>query len=136
VEHRLRTARPGRVAVLAPQLDELTVRIHQPQAYTAAVRQAVLDRLGREPITATTTARLLVVSERTLHRRLAAEGTSLRRLLDETRRALAIELLDERQHPVKEVASALGFASARSLHRAYRRWTGTTPRGRSSSVAG
>jgi AraC-like DNA-binding protein len=90
----------------------------------------LLERLGKEPVTAASTARSLVVSERTLHRRLAAEGTTLRSLLDETRCALALEMVDEDRYPVKEIASALGFSSARSLHRAYRRWTGTTPRGR------
>jgi len=50
-------------------------------------------------------------------------------VLDQTRRDLAVEMLTDDRHPVKEVASALGFASTRSLHRAYRRWTGTTPRG-------
>ena len=102
----------------------------RPAAFSLRVRRTLLERIGRQPITAASTARALVVSERTLHRRLAAEGTSLRGLLDETRRELAQEMLDADRQPVKAVASALGFASTRSLHRAYRRWTGTTPRGR------
>ncbi len=61
--------------------------------------------------------------------RMAAEGTTLRGLLDETRRSLALEMFNENRYLVKEVASALGFSSVRSLQRAYRRWTGTSPRG-------
>jgi AraC-like DNA-binding protein len=94
------------------------------------VRQLLTERLGQGRVTATSMAHRLMVSERTLHRRLAAEGTTLRAVLDETRCALALAMLNEDQSPIKEVASALGFSSARSLHRAYRRWTGTTPRGR------
>jgi AraC-like DNA-binding protein len=124
----LQTARPGLAAFLATQLDGLTGP-GQPPAFSLRVRQTLLDRLGREPVTAASTARVLVVSERTLHRRLAAEGTTLRGLLDETRRSLALEMFNENRYLVKEVASALGFGSVRSLHRAYRRWTGTTPHG-------
>jgi AraC-like DNA-binding protein len=124
----LRTARPGLAAILAARLDEVTPA-GRPPAFSLRVREVVLERLGQRQVTAASVARRLVVSERTLHRRLAAEGTTLRGLLDQTRRVLAVEMLDGDRHPVKEVATALGFASARSLHRAYRRWTGTTPRG-------
>jgi AraC-like DNA-binding protein len=124
----LQTARPGLAAILATQLDRLTGP-ERPQTFSLRVREALLDRLGREPVTAASTARALAVSERTLHRRLAAEGTTLRGLLDETRRSLALEMFNEHRYLVKEVASAVGFSSVRSLHRAYRRWTGTTPQG-------
>jgi AraC-like DNA-binding protein len=122
----LPTARPGLAAILAAQLNRLTGP-GRPPAFALQVRQTVLDRLGREPVTAASTARELVVSERTLHRRLAAEGTTLRGLLDETRRSLALKMFNENRYLVKEVASALGFGSVRSLHRAYRRWTGNQP---------
>jgi len=124
----LRTARPGLAAILAARLDDVTPAA-RPPAFSLRVREAVLERLGRQQVSAASVARALAVSERTLHRRLAAEGTTLRELLDRTRHDLAVEMLDADRHPVKEVATALGFASARSLHRAYRRWTGTTPRG-------
>lgn len=124
----LRTARPGLAAILAARLDDLN-RHGRPPGFAVRVRDAVLERLGRQQVTAASLARQLAVSERTLHRRLTAEGTTLREVLDQTRRDLAVEMLHGDRHPVKEVASALGFASTRSLHRAYRRWTGTTPRG-------
>jgi AraC-like DNA-binding protein len=128
----LRTARPGLAAILAARLEDQlddTARHDRPPGFPVLVRDAVLERLGRQQVTAASLARQLAVSERTLHRRLTAEGTTLREVLDQTRRDLAVEMLRGDRHPVKEVASALGFASTRSLHRAYRRWTGTTPRG-------
>jgi AraC-like DNA-binding protein len=124
----LRTARPGLAAILAARLDEVTLAGRAP-AFSLRVRQEVLEHLGQRRVSAASVARGLAVSERTLHRRLAAEGTTLRGLLDQTRHVRAVEMLDGDRYPVKEVATALGFASARSLHRAYRRWTGTTPRG-------
>lgn len=65
------------------------------------------------------------LSERTLRRRLADEGTSYQRLLDEVRETLALELLGTL--PVQDVAVRLGYAEASSFILAFRRWTGRTP---------
>ncbi len=72
-------------------------------------------------------ARELGLSERTLRRRLATEGTSYLRLVDEVRESLAIELLATRRLSVGEVALRLGYAEASPFIVAFRRWTGSTP---------
>ncbi|MET8764927.1 AraC family transcriptional regulator [Lentzea sp. NPDC004782] len=69
----------------------------------------------------------LHLSTRTLRRHLADEGTSLRHLVDEARRAAAIELITLHQLTVEQVALRLGYADAGAFIRAFRRWTGTTP---------
>lgn len=71
-------------------------------------------------------ARRLHMSARTLQRRLADEGTSVRELADEARRARAIPLLAGGAS-IAEVAHLLGFAEPSAFHRAFRRWTGRTP---------
>ena len=65
-------------------------------------------------------------SERTLRRRLTAEGTSYQRLLDEAREPLAHDLLATGLR-VEDVAHRLGYAEAASFIHAFRRWTGRTP---------
>ncbi|MDQ1103415.1 AraC family transcriptional regulator [Nocardioides zeae] len=72
-------------------------------------------------------ARRLGLSERTLRRRLAAEGTSYSELLDEVRSGLAVGLLAT-DLSLDEVALRLGYAEASSFIHAHRRWTGRTPR--------
>lgn len=72
-------------------------------------------------------ARALHLSERTLQRRLSAEGVSFTRLLDDMRSAAAQRQLAEGQPNVPELAFVLGFADTNSFYRAFRRWTGTTP---------
>ncbi|WP_344363441.1 AraC family transcriptional regulator [Streptomyces gobitricini] len=77
----------------------------------------------------------LAVSPATLRRRLQREGTSYQRLKDTVRRDAAIAGLAEGREPVAELAARLGFSEDTSFHRAFRRWTGTTPgayRGRGS----
>lgn len=67
------------------------------------------------------------ISPATLRRNLAAEGTSWQRVVDELRRDLAIHLLGERSRSIEQVAVSLGYGDARSLHRAFRKWTGLAP---------
>jgi len=72
-------------------------------------------------------ARQLGMSERTLKRRLAAQGTSYTELLDAARRTRALELLGS-DVSVEEVSARLGYSDAANFTRAFRRWTGQSPR--------
>ena len=74
-------------------------------------------------------ARQLSITRRTLHRRLQPHGVSLEQLLDETRFDLARQLLRTSQSSILEIAAALGYANAPTFTRAFRRWSGSTPRG-------
>ncbi|MFJ8211013.1 AraC family transcriptional regulator [Streptomyces sp. NPDC096033] len=69
----------------------------------------------------------LAVSPATLRRRLQQEGTSFQRLKDQVRRDAAIAGLAESGEPIAELAARLGFSEDTAFHRAFRRWTGTTP---------
>jgi AraC-like DNA-binding protein len=72
-------------------------------------------------------AQTLHVSARTLKRRLAAEGTSFSRLIDEERRERAIFLLGSPTLSLKVVADRLGYANLANFTRAFYRWTGRAP---------
>lgn len=67
------------------------------------------------------------VSERTLRRRLRAEGTSFRVVRDGERARDAELLLADPGLSIAEVARALGFSEPSAFARAYRRWTGRAP---------
>ncbi|MGW2230008.1 AraC family transcriptional regulator [Streptomyces formicae] len=69
----------------------------------------------------------LAVSPATLRRRLAQEATSYQRLKDAVRRDAAIAGLVEGGEPIAVLAARLGFSEDTAFHRAFRRWTGTTP---------
>jgi AraC-like DNA-binding protein len=73
-------------------------------------------------------ALLFGIHERTLRKRLTAEGTSLQHLVSQTRFELAKQLLENTQLPISEIASALHFADAAVLSRAFRNWSRTSPR--------
>jgi AraC-like DNA-binding protein len=66
----------------------------------------------------------LAVSERTLHRRLAEEGTTLTAVVDDARYRKARRLLAQRRMTIDAVAFAVGFADPSSFSRAFKRWSG------------
>jgi AraC-like DNA-binding protein len=69
----------------------------------------------------------LRMSRRSLQRSLQALHTSHTQLLEDARRERATHLLREGKR-VAEVAQALGFSEPSAFFRAYRRWTGTSPK--------
>jgi AraC-like DNA-binding protein len=124
----LSTAQPGLADVLAGHIAGLRAAHDVPASYGLQVREWLLDQfLNGEPPTVAAAARALTLSERTLHRRLAAEDTTFRAVCEATRRQLAVDLVRTSPRAFKEIASLVGFADPRSFHRAYLRWTGTTP---------
>jgi AraC-like DNA-binding protein len=72
-------------------------------------------------------AEALGLSERTLHRRLQAEGVNFRRVLEAFREAEAERLLHAGRLPLGEVALRLGFSDQTAWNRAFRRWKGMSP---------
>jgi AraC-like DNA-binding protein len=89
-----------------------------------ALHQMVLSGTS----SAESVALLFGIHERTLRKRLAAAGTSLQELVTQTRFELAKQLLENTQLPVSEIASALHFADNAVFSRAFRGWSGSSPR--------
>ncbi|MBI2383403.1 MAG: AraC family transcriptional regulator [Gammaproteobacteria bacterium] len=137
--------RPANVAVLdaaimdlpLPQANEATAQLCEQQCRELLNRRKarsgvvgeVRDRLLRSPGAIRGMADIaesLHMTPRTLHRRLAAAGTSYRELVDEVREALAEELLRARLS-VEEIAERLGYAEASSFIHAFKRWKGVPP---------
>ncbi len=84
--------------------------------------------LGHEPVTLESIAAALGVSTRSLQRHLAAEQTSLRELTREIRVAEAKTLLSDGRLRSGTVAHALGYADSTAFWRAFKSWSGMSPR--------
>ena len=78
------------------------------------------------------TAQKLGLSRPTLYRKLKAEGVSYEKLLDELRHKMALHYLDGKKVSVNETAYLVGFSEPSAFSRAFRRWTGTSPRNRAT----
>lgn len=67
-------------------------------------------------------------SRQTLYRRLKAEGVTFEQVLDDLRHRLALEYLTTRKVSVNEAAYLVGFSDPAAFSRAFKRWTGRSPR--------
>jgi AraC-like DNA-binding protein len=104
--------------------------LHHPvvdDELTVALRRA-LGNLLSDRVTLAAAARGLGMSGRSLQRRLAARGTSFREVVRALRCELSLALIERPDVTVHDAAGSLGFAEPSSFSRAFKRWTGLSPR--------
>jgi AraC-like DNA-binding protein len=111
------------------------VRQVNPPPIGLRIRSLLTRRLPEGEPTRAAIARAMAMSERTLHRRLEAEGTSFQKILDSARRDLAERYMDRKDLSLAEIAFLLGFSDQSSLFRASKRWFGTSPGQRRGQAA-
>lgn len=95
---------------------------------TAMVSSAVRSILGSRVCSSEFVASSLGMNSKKMQRLLAQEGTSFSQILDETRRAAAIEMLLESDAPVSRIAGLLDYSTVAPFTTAFTRWTGVSPR--------
>ncbi len=102
------------------------------QAYYPAFTRRVLDHLEKEDglleASMESIADDLHVTSRTLRRKLTEEGTTFQELKDGVRRDTAIHYLSRPSLPISEISRKLGFSEPAAFTRAFKQWTGVTPK--------
>ena len=99
-----------------------------PEDATGDVRRAIARALRAGDTSLAAVARELALTPRTLQRRLLRAGARYQQLVDQARRDLSLHLVRNQQSlSLQEIAFVLGFSEPAAFHRAFRRWTGTTP---------
>lgn len=98
------------------------------------VRGAIIGKLDGGDVTLQVLSAALGMSSRTLQRRLQEFGTSHAQLLDEVRFALAKSYLADPRVSIGEIAYSLGYSKPEGFHRAFKRWTDSTPGAYRSSL--
>lgn len=121
-------ADPRLSQVLDRHAEELLTRFPPRDSVVENVRSIIGRELNGGDPSLEFVAQQLSLSPRTLQRKLQELGTSHNDLLDQLRHELAIRYLREREMAICEVAYLLGFSEPSSFHRAFKRWTGVTPR--------
>ena len=117
----------GMVSLAERHLDRCAGDLPAAETFSRRVRRVLIEELQLgEPTLARLAARLRM-SERTVQRRLGDDGTSMQALLDEVRCQISVRQLAESSRTIAEISYAVGFAEVRAFHRAFKRWTGSTP---------
>ena len=121
------THNPELLAMLAPALTASLAEIEAHSTLTDQVKIVLKRRLASGKPDVEDVARELGTSERTLQRRIADNGATFRKLLEESRHELGRQLLADQQSGVDEIAFVLGYQDTSSFYRAFRSWEGMTP---------
>ncbi|MBS1189197.1 MAG: AraC family transcriptional regulator [Rhodocyclaceae bacterium] len=108
---------PGKLTMLYRRDREMVLRVRD------MLRGALPANLEQEAVAAR-----LNLSARTLHRRLAEEGSSFRSIKDALRRDLAVARLVKTDQSVAAIAAELGYADPSAFYRAFIGWTDMNPR--------
>lgn len=92
------------------------------------VTHCIAKRLGRASIELDLVAKELGLSARSLRRKLDEENTSYREILQAERRLKAEKLLATGRFQISELAAGLGYSDVAVFSRAFKTWTGLSPR--------
>ncbi|MER5757972.1 helix-turn-helix domain-containing protein [Streptomyces sp. NPDC002082] len=120
-------AQPGLSAVLRRHAEQSLASAIPLHDWLDLFRTALVSAHdGGEP-TLSSVARRMTLSARTLQRRLEEHGTTWSEEVETVRRDHITRLLHDTDLSVDSIAARSGYADARALRRAVKRWYGTTP---------
>lgn len=116
------------IQLIERHLSDLIVEGGETATMAERVESLIRLYLGVRPTDLETIAAGLKIPPRSLQRRLAQEGVSIRELTQRHRMQMATALLSESGMSVEAIAASLGYADGTVFWRAYKKWTGVTPR--------
>jgi len=115
-------------AALRAEAEKRVARIRRKLKFSDRVRDYLLERATPDRRDMDAAARALGISARSLRRRLAEEGSCYSVIVEESLAVLAKRLLWNDDSSIEAIAYTMGFSDPSAFYRAFRRWTGTTPK--------
>ncbi|TKB46606.1 AraC family transcriptional regulator [Thalassotalea mangrovi] len=95
--------------------------------YSKLVRHAINVLLPTGDCSKQSVALSLGIHPKKLERLLAQQSTSYRRLLEQTRKEMALSILEMKNMPMQTLALNLGYADFSAFSRSFKQWTGQAP---------
>lgn len=115
-------------AVLKEHAETLLTKLDSSQSTRGRVESALMSLLQSGDVGMDMIAVRLGLSRQTLFRKLKTEGVTFERVLDDLRYQLALHYLSGNK-AVSQTASLVGYSDPAAFSRAFKRWTGSSPRG-------
>ncbi len=89
--------------------------------------QLIIKQLPEGNVNVDHISNIMNMSRRTLARKLKEEHTTFQNLLENTRRKLATDYLQQNSISINDIAFLLGFSESSTFSRAFKRWFGNYP---------
>jgi AraC-like DNA-binding protein len=114
--------------ILTAHAEGLLEKLESSKSIRGRVEALLMPILHTGDASIDAVATKLGLSRQTLFRKLKAEGVTFEKVLDELRRRLALHYLSSKKTSVNETAFLVGFSDPAAFSRAFKRWTGSSPR--------
>jgi AraC-like DNA-binding protein len=114
--------------VLRNHAEALLQKLERSQSIRDRVERVLMPMLQTRKVSIDVIAGTLGLSRQTLFRRLRADGVTFEQVLDELRHKLALHYLGVNKASVKRTARLVGYSDPSAFSRAFKRWTGYSPR--------
>lgn len=95
---------------------------------TEKVSLLITKHLSSTNFSVEVVAEKLHMNRQTLYRKLKAENQNFKNMVDKIRQAKAFEMLRDSDFSLNDVSYYLGFSEPSAFSRAFKRWTGDTPK--------
>ena len=125
---KLPRTNPYLAQVLTTHAEELLKNLERSRSTRGRVEGLLIPLLHTGEASMEMIADQMGLSRQTLLRKLKAEGVTFEKVLDELRHQLALDYLNDKHVPVNQAAYLLGFSEPAAFSRAFKRWTGSSPR--------
>ncbi len=112
---------------LIEQAEKYLRSLYAQDSYAAKLKRMLAELLAAGEANADSACRVLLLSRRTLQRRLRAEKTSFQKELHEVRAVLAVSYLSDKRLESLEIAMLLGYSSISSFTTAFKSWYDMPP---------
>jgi AraC-like DNA-binding protein len=126
IDHPLPTSNRQIAATLDQVLAEQLAHLDKNNV-VARCKASLLEQLSEGELSEQDMAEALHMSRRTLQRKLAEAELTYQRLVDETRRDLALRYIEDPRNSIIDITFLLGFSQQSAFTRAFKRWTGASP---------
>lgn len=114
--------------ILTEHADGLLQSLENSKTLRGRIESLLMPVLHKGNFSADAVSQSLGISRQTMFRRLKGEGTTFEKVLDELRHRMALHYLNGKKVSVSETAYLVGFSEAAAFSRAFKRWTGKSPR--------
>src|SRR5258708_3015393 len=114
--------------IMSARADELLKSLEMSKTMRGRVENLLIPILHTGEGSMDTVGGKLGLRRQTLFRKLKAECITFEKVLDELRHRLALHYLNGKKVPVNQIAYLVGFSEPAAFSRAFKRWTGSSPR--------
>ena len=127
LESKVPAADPRLYGILKNYLEQTLDELPREEEFLSAVRHTVAEAMRNGYPKLARVAKQMAMSPRSLQRKLSEYRVDFKKLVEDTRRRIALKHLKDRTDSLTEIAFMLGYSDLSAFTRAFKRWTGTAP---------